>query len=117
MQAPGSVASAHGISDAHRRSAAHLHLRPLVPAPRQCAVELDPVEPRLRTGEFETALMGGFFGAIRDIMPDAWGRRALERCLQVGQLDEFDYLLRTPDDQAGAFGFGLGREPPSASLT
>lgn len=81
---------------------------------RDNAVELDPVELRLKTGEFETALMGGFFGAIRDAMPDAWGRRGLERCLQVSQLDEFDYLLRAPDDRAGALGFGLGREPPSA---
>ena len=81
---------------------------------RENAVELDPVELRLRTGEFETALMGGFFGAIRDAMPDAWGRRVLERHLPAGQLDEFDYLLNTPDDRAGALGFGPNPIPPSA---
>lgn len=42
---------------------------------RENAVEFDPVELRLQTGEFETALMDGFFGAIRDSMPDSWGRR------------------------------------------
>ena len=81
---------------------------------RDNAVELDPVELRLKTGEFETALMGGFFGAVRDAMPDAWGRRVIERHLQAGQLAEFDYLLRAPDDRVGALGFGLSREPPSA---
>lgn len=80
---------------------------------RQHAVELDPVELRLRAGEFETALMGGFFGAIRDAMPDSWGRKVIDRRVG-GQLDELDYLLRAPDDRAGALGFGRNQEPPSA---
>src|SRR5262245_19418799 len=43
------------------------------------AVELDPVELRLAARNFETARMGGFFGAIRDSMPDYWGRRVIEK--------------------------------------
>ena len=39
------------------------------------AVELDPVELRLAGRDYETARMSGFFGAIRDSMPDYWGRR------------------------------------------
>lgn len=79
---------------------------------RENAVELDPVELRLRTGEFETALMGGFFGAIRDAMPDSWGRKVIERHVR-GQLEELDYLMRAPDDRAGALGFGRNQEPPA----
>lgn len=78
---------------------------------RKNAVELDPVELRLQPGKFETAMMGGFFGAIRDAMPDAWGRKVIDRHVG-GQMSQFDYLLRAPDDRAGALGFGRNTEPP-----
>lgn len=78
---------------------------------RANAVELDPVTLRLQPGKFETTMMDGFFGAIRDAMPDAWGRKVIDRHLG-GQMSQFDYLLRTPDDRAGALGFGHNAEPP-----
>jgi serine/threonine-protein kinase HipA len=77
------------------------------------AVELDPVELKLNTKKFETARMNGFFGAIRDAMPDYWGRRVIERNAGLSILNEFDYLLNGPDDRAGALGFGLNTVPPS----
>jgi serine/threonine-protein kinase HipA len=80
---------------------------------RDDAVELDPVELRLRRGPFETARMQGFFGAIRDAMPDSWGRRVIEKNTGHTQLEEFDYLIQGPDDRAGALGFGLNVEPPA----
>ena len=46
---------------------------------RSDAVELDPVELRLSARVHETARLGGFFGAIRDSMPDAWGRLVIDR--------------------------------------
>lgn len=79
---------------------------------RSDAVELDPVELRLRRGQYETARMGGFFGSIRDSMPDYWGRRVIERNTGHTQLEEFDYLMYGPDDRAGALGFGLNVHPP-----
>ena len=79
---------------------------------RSDAIELDPVELRLRRGQYETARMDGFFGAIRDSMPDYWGRRVIERNAGHGQLEEFDYLMYGPDDRAGALGFGLNVQPP-----
>ena len=79
---------------------------------REEAVELDPVELRLSGQVFETASMDGFFGAIRDSMPDFWGRRVIERNAGLAELAEFDYLMRGPDDRAGALGFGTGVEPP-----
>ena len=80
---------------------------------RNDAVELDPVELKLRRGLYESARMGGFFGAIRDSMPDFWGRRVIERSTRQTQLEEFDYLMYGPDDRAGALGFGLNVEPPA----
>jgi serine/threonine-protein kinase HipA len=77
------------------------------------AVELDPVELKLRRGSYETARMEGFLGAIRDSMPDFWGRRIIERNAGHTQLEEFDYLMQGPDDRAGALGFGLNVEPPT----
>ncbi len=80
---------------------------------RADAVELDPVDLRLSTQVYETARMQGFFGAIRDSMPDFWGRRVIERNSGLGEFSEFDYLLQGPDDRAGALGFGLSVESPA----
>ncbi len=46
--------------------------------------------------------MNGFFGAIRDSMPDYWGRRVIERHAGLQELTEFGYLMQGPDDRAGA---------------
>ena len=81
---------------------------------RDDAVELDPVELRLSGRVYETARMQGFFGAIRDAMPDYWGRCVIDRNTGSGALSEFDYLLQGPDDRAGALGFGPGVAPPVA---
>ncbi len=80
---------------------------------RNDAVELDPVELRLADRAYETARMGGFFGAIRDSMPDYWGRRVIERHRGHTRLEEFDYLMQGADDRAGALGFGPTVEPPA----
>jgi len=79
---------------------------------RPDAVELDPVELRLSERVYRTTRMDGFFGAIRDSMPDHWGRLLIERRFGRAQLDEFDYLIEGPDDRAGALGFNRGLEPP-----
>ncbi len=79
---------------------------------RPDAVELDPVEIILEPRMRETVRLEGFFGAIRDAMPDAWGRRLIERRLGRSPLEEFDYLQRGDADRVGALGFG-----PGASLS
>lgn len=79
---------------------------------RPQAVPLEPFELPLSGRAFTTTKLNGIFGALRDALPDAWGRRVIERELgQVG-LDEADFLLHSPNDRAGALSFGLGREPP-----
>ncbi len=80
---------------------------------RPDAVEFDPVELKIRENRYETVRMQGFFGAIRDAMPDFWGRRIIERNAGKSELDEFDYLMHGPDDRAGALGFGLSVVPPA----
>lgn len=78
------------------------------------AVELDPVELTLgRRTNFETVRLNGVFGALRDSGPDHWGRRVIEKHAGVARLGELDYLLHSPDDRAGALGFGHGVEPPA----
>lgn len=82
---------------------------------RKDAVALDPVELHLGGQVRETARMQGFFGAIRDSMPDDWGRRVIERRKDLPNLEEFDYLMESPDDRAGALGFGTTALPPKDS--
>lgn len=79
---------------------------------RADSVELDPIELRLGQHQYQTTRMNGFFGAIRDAMPDFWGRKVIEYSSQR-QLDEFDYLLLGANDRAGALGFGLNVKPPA----
>ena len=81
------------------------------------AVEFDPVELRLADHLYRTGRMGGFFGAVRDAMPDYWGRFLIERRLGRSPLAEFDYLTEGPDDRAGALGFGPTVDPPVPRLT
>lgn len=73
---------------------------------RNDALPLDPVELKLTTQVYETVAMNGVFGALRDASPDYWGRRVIERHIGKSQLGEMDYLLYSPDDRAGALGFG-----------
>ena len=80
---------------------------------RSDAVEIDPLELKLADTTYETARLGGIFGALRDAGPDYWGRRVIEKHSGKTTLGELDYLLKSPDDRAGALGFGLGQEPPA----
>ncbi len=80
---------------------------------RRDAVPFDPIELKLISRVYETTMMNGVFGALRDATPDSWGRRVIERHLGRAVLSELDYLLNSPDDRAGALSFGLGQKPPA----
>ena len=84
---------------------------------RDDAVEVDPVELKLSTETYETTRLRGLFGALRDAAPDYWGRRVIEKHSGKAMLGELDYLLESPDDRAGALGFGLGQESPAPRRT
>lgn len=80
---------------------------------RENAVPIDPVELELSSRTYSTTRLRGVFGALRDAAPDAWGRRVIEKRSGKAELSEMDYLLFSPDDRAGALGFGLDQEPPA----
>lgn len=80
---------------------------------RPDAVPLDPLELKLARETYQTTALKGVFGALRDAGPDYWGRRVIEKHAGKPELGEIDYLLYSPDDRAGALGFGLGAEPPA----
>ncbi len=80
---------------------------------RPNAVALDPVELKLAPRTYSTVALGGLFGALRDASPDYWGRLVIQRHLGNAQPGEMAYLLNSPDDRAGALGFGLNQAPPA----
>ncbi|MBI5547873.1 MAG: type II toxin-antitoxin system HipA family toxin [Deltaproteobacteria bacterium] len=80
---------------------------------RADAIPLDPVELLLSERTFQTVELNGVFGALRDAGPDYWGRRIIERHAGKQPLSELDYLLHSPEDRAGALGFGLNAIPPA----
>lgn len=80
---------------------------------RRNAVPLDPIGLPLTPQVYETRILGGMFGALRDAAPDDWGRRVIQRHLPGIDFPEIDYLLQSPDDRAGALGFGLNAQPPA----
>lgn len=84
---------------------------------RNDAVEIDPLQLKLTDETYETTRLSGVFGALRDAGPDYWGRRVIEKHSGKTMLGEIDYLLESPDDRAGALGFGLGQEPPAPRRT
>ncbi|MDT8448682.1 MAG: type II toxin-antitoxin system HipA family toxin [Wenzhouxiangellaceae bacterium] len=80
---------------------------------RDNALPIDPLELKLAERTYTTNRLRGVFGALRDASPDYWGRRVIEKHAGLARLGEIDYLLQSPDDRAGALGFGLNREPPA----
>lgn len=84
---------------------------------RENAVPIDPLELKLSNRTYATSRLKGVFGALRDASPDYWGRRVIERHTGNMQLGEIDYFLNSPDDRAGALGFGLNQEPPAPRRT
>jgi serine/threonine-protein kinase HipA len=77
------------------------------------AVAIDPIELKLSNTTYSTVHLKGVFGALRDAGPDYWGRRVIEKHAAKSALGEMDYLLDSPDDRAGALGFGLNNVPPA----
>ena len=71
----------------------------------RAAVPIDPIELKLAATTYDTLGLKGLFGAFRDASPDYWGRRVIEKHTKSTSLSELDYLLRSPDDRAGAVSY------------
>lgn len=86
---------------------------------REGAVPLDPFNLPLIPTEFQTFKLGGLFGCLRDVAPDYWGRRIIDRRRGAEDLTEFDYLVSPSRGRIGALSFGETPEPeplPSAEI-
>jgi serine/threonine-protein kinase HipA len=80
---------------------------------RPDAVPLDPFNLPLEPTEFETTKLNGMFGALRDVAPDFWGRRVIDRRYSDRDLTEFDYLVHGGRGRIGALSFGPDVDPPA----
>ena len=77
------------------------------------AVPIDPIDLKISDTTYQSTVLKGLFGALRDSSPDYWGRCVIEKHAESTALSELDYLLHSPDDRAGALGFGLNAKPPA----
>jgi serine/threonine-protein kinase HipA len=80
---------------------------------RPDAVPLDPFNLPLEPTEFRTTQLNGMFGALRDVAPDLWGRRVIDRRHPNEDLTEFDYLVHRGLGRIGALSFGSEVAPPA----
>ena len=81
---------------------------------RPDAVPLDSFNLPLEPSEFRTGRFNGMFGALRDVAPDFWGRRVIDRRYPDRDLTEFDYLVHGGPGRIGALSVGPDVEPPPA---
>jgi serine/threonine-protein kinase HipA len=82
---------------------------------REDAVPLDPFHLPLARREYQTVKLGGLFGALRDVTPDFWGRRVIERRTGTGDVSEFEYLVKPARGRIGALSFGTTPEPAGST--
>jgi serine/threonine-protein kinase HipA len=76
---------------------------------RSNRVSVDPAAlPLPDTNGVQFRMAEGFdlFNGIRDAAPDGWGRYLMRKVAGAENLTEFDYLVATGDDRAGALAFG-----------
>jgi len=74
------------------------------------AVPIDPVALALQEREYETSHLRGWFSALLDSGPDAWGQRIIDR--SVGPQDQRGYLLHARGQPVGALTFSERRDTP-----
>ena len=76
------------------------------------AVPLDPVALPLKEFEFTTSLTQGYFGAIRDAIPDDWGKHVAQKLYGKAAETTFDLLSLPAADRFGALSFSENSRPP-----
>ncbi|MES1265336.1 MAG: HipA domain-containing protein, partial [Variovorax sp.] len=76
------------------------------------AVPIDPIMLPLQAREYETSHLSGWFAALLDSGPDAWGKRIIDR--RVGPQDQRGYLLHARGQPVGALTFSERRDTPPA---
>jgi serine/threonine-protein kinase HipA len=76
------------------------------------ALPLDPIALPLREQIFRTTLSSGFFGILRDAIPDDWGRHVAARLYGNRFTTLFDYLWLPGADRMGALALGATSGAP-----
>ena len=69
------------------------------------ALPLDPIALPLGEQTFSTTLSSGFFGVLRDAIPDDWGRHVAAKIYGDRFKTLFDYLWLPGGDRMGALAF------------
>lgn len=79
---------------------------------RRDALAIDPILLPLEEKKFQTTALNGWFSALLDAGPDAWGKRIIEKA--IGTQDQRGYLLNARGQPVGALGFSAERDTPPA---
>jgi len=77
------------------------------------AVPLDEVALPLREQEFSTTLTEGFFGILRDAVPDDWGKHVAQKLYGDRFNNSFNLLNLPSGDRFGALSFGPKPDKPT----
>jgi serine/threonine-protein kinase HipA len=77
---------------------------------RSDALPIDPITLPLKALRFTTTHLAGWFSALLDAGPDAWGQRLIDRL--HGPQDTFGHLLLASGQTVGALGFSLDPQVP-----
>ena len=76
------------------------------------AIPLDPIRmPLSDTRIFLGKNNYSEIGAIRDAMPDSWGRFLIEKKVNSSKLSEIDYMLYSVGERVGALDFNIDKNP------
>jgi serine/threonine-protein kinase HipA len=80
------------------------------------AIPLDPFSLPLQPAEMVTVRDGDSLipDAFSDAGPDVWGRAVIDRVARLERSSEFDYLLATGSNRAGALDFSIDLEEHEA---
>ncbi len=80
------------------------------------AIALDPLSLPLQPTEMVTVREGDSLipDAFSDAGPDVWGRAVIDRLARLERSSEFDYLLATGSNRAGALDFSVDMEKHEA---
>ncbi len=82
---------------------------------RTDALPIDPILLPLEETKFQTTALSGWFSALLDAGPDAWGKRIIDKA--IGPQDQRGYLLNAMGQAVGALSFSADRdEQPMQAL-
>ena len=104
-------------TDRHGIATRPLRLRPDAISRARTPLPFDPIELKLSAKTYETSRLKACSARCAMPAPITGAVASSKSIAVVAQLGEIDYLLYSPDDRAGALGFGLHRAAGPAART